>query len=38
MRRKRNSNQEEDAEAFVIVTRSIAVFGKGFKDHFVEEL
>ncbi len=30
--------KEEDAEAFVIVTRSIAVFGKGFKDHFVEEL
>lgn len=30
--------KEEDAAAFVIVTRSVAVFGKGFKDHFVEEL
>lgn len=30
--------KEEDAAAFVIVTRSVAVFGNGFKDHFVEEL
>ncbi len=30
--------KNEDAEAFVIVSPSIAVFGKGFKDLFVEDL
>lgn len=30
--------KKEDTEAFVIVAPSIAVFGKGFKDLFVEDL
>jgi uncharacterized membrane-anchored protein YitT (DUF2179 family) len=30
--------KNEDSDAFVIITKSIAVFGKGYKNHFAEEL
>ena len=30
--------QQEDPEAFMIVSSATEIFGEGFKDHFTEEI